>query len=138
MHSLYTIFFKHFPGYFKNVIFVSVGVVNSGNFKGVEALKDLQQHVLDDMERYVEMARNLGIPADFRMTVDTEVVQPAVDLCVKTAKEFRRSMVFGNKLVFQKQMWYHRYLHDETANAIQGRLQWEGIPMSVMPVRLFS
>jgi len=138
LHSLYTIFFKHFPGYFKNVVFVSVGVVNSGNFKGIEALKDLQQHVMDDMERYVDLARNLGIPADFRMTVDTEVVQPAVDLCVKTAREFRRSMVFGNKLVFQKPSWHQRYLHDETANAIQARLQWEGIPMTVMPVRLFS
>jgi hypothetical protein len=138
LHSLYTIFFRHFPGYYKNVVFVSVGVVNSGNFKGVEALKDLQQHVLDDLKKYVSMARNLGIPADFRMTVDTEVVQPAVDLCVKTAKEFRRSMVFGNKLVFQKPMWYHQFLHDETANAIQAQLQWEGIPMSVMPIRLFS
>lgn len=138
LHSLYTLFFKYFPGHFKNVIFVSVGVVNSGNYKGVEALQDLREHVEDDLKKYVDMARRMGIPATYRLEVGTEVIDPAVALCTELAKEYRRSMVFGSKILFQKPQWYHRLLHDETASAMQARLQWEGVPMSILPVRLFN
>ena len=33
------------PNHFKNMIFISVGVVDSGNFKGVEELESLQKFV---------------------------------------------------------------------------------------------
>ena len=138
LHSLYTLFFKYFPGHFKNVVFVSIGVVNSGNYKGVEALQDLREHVEDDLKKYVEMARRMGIPAAYRLEVGTEVIEPAVLLCTELAKEYRRSMVFGSKIIFQKPQWYHRLLHDETASAMQAQLQWEGVPMSILPVRLFN
>jgi hypothetical protein len=138
VHSLYTLFFKSFPGYFKNVVFVSVGVVNSGNFKGVGALEDLREHVEQDLKRYVDLARRMGIPATYRYAVGTEVIEPAVRICLEVAREYRRSMVFGGKLVFQKPQWHHALLHDQTATSIQSQLQWEGIPMSILPVRLFS
>ena len=138
LHSLYTLFFKYFPGHFKNVVFVSIGVVNSGNYKGVEALKDLREHVEDDLKKYVDMARRMGIPATYRLEVGTEVIEPAVALCTELAKEFRKSMVFGSKIIFQKPQWYHRFLHDETSAAMQAQLQWEGVPMSILPVRLFN
>jgi amino acid transporter len=138
LHSLYTLFFKYFPGHFKNVVFVSIGVVNSGNYKGVEALQELREHVEDDLKKYVDMARRMGIPATYRLEVGTEVIEPAVALCTELAKEYRRSMVFGSKIIFQKPQWYHRLLHDETASAMQAQLQWEGVPMSILPVRLFN
>ena len=138
LHSLYTLFFKHFPGHFKNVVFVSIGVVNSGNYKGVDALQELREHVEDDLKKYVEMAHRMGIPATYRLEVGTEVIEPAVLLCIELAKEFRKSMVFGSKIIFQKPQWYHRFLHDETASAMQAQLQWEGVPMTILPVRLFN
>src|SRR5581483_4690531 len=40
VHSLFAIFQIYFPGYFKNVVFVSVGAVSSGTFKGSGALEE--------------------------------------------------------------------------------------------------
>ena len=34
--------------------------------------------------------------------------------------------VFTGKLVFRKEKTFQRFLHNETAFAIQRRLQWEG------------
>jgi amino acid transporter len=138
VHSLYTLFFKYFPGHFRNVVFVSVGVVDSGNFKGVGALEDLREHVEADLRKYVDLARRMGIPATYRFEVGPEVIEPVVRMCLEVAKEFRRSMVFGGKLVFQKPNWHHALLHDQTATAIQNHLAWEGLPMSILPVRLFD
>jgi hypothetical protein len=38
--------------------------------------------------------------------------------------------------VFQRETWYHRLLHNQTAYAIQRRLQWSGQAMVILPVRV--
>lgn len=136
VHSVFSIL-RAFPGHFKNVIFVSVGVVDSGNFKGLETLQELRDHVEQDLKRYVDLARRIGMPALYEMSVGTDVVEAAAELCVKVAKRFPRAVVFGGKLVFQKERWYQHILHNETGSAIQNRLQWEGLPMTILPIRVF-
>ena len=54
------------------------------------------------------------------------------------SKDFVRSTFFAGKLIFQKEKWYHRILHNETAGAIQKKLEWEGLTMVVLPVRVWS
>ena len=51
------------PGKFSNMIFLSVGIVDSGNFKGADAVEDLRKHTEEALDRYVDHARRLGMPA---------------------------------------------------------------------------
>jgi K+ transporter len=127
---------KSFPGLYKNFIFMSVAVVDQGLFKGEEGLDDLKKSVQESLVKYVDLARRLGFPAEYRMGVGTDVVDTATELCVKTGKEFPRSTVFTGKLAFRHETFYHRLLHNETAYAIQRRLQWSGITNVVMPIRM--
>jgi amino acid transporter len=138
VHTLFSIFQIFFPGHFKNAIFVSVAVVDSGNFKGSEALADLEHSVRADLERYVDFARRMGIPASYQMAVATEVVAPAARLCSAVVKEHPVSVVFGSQFVFQKERWYQRWMHNQMVYSLQGRMQWEGIPMTILPVRVFE
>ena len=127
---------KSFPGLYKNFIFISVAVVDQGLFKGEEGLDDLKKSVQESLVKYVDLARRLGFPAEYRMGVGTDVVDTATELCQKTGKEFPRSTVFTGKLAFRQEKFYHRLLHNETAYAIQRRLQWSGITNVVMPIRM--
>ena len=34
--------FRSFPGHFKNLVFISVGIIDSGGFKGAEAVESLE------------------------------------------------------------------------------------------------
>jgi amino acid transporter len=138
LHSLFSIFQVFFPGHFKNAVFVSIGVVDSGNFKGTDAIDHLEQNVREDLERYVDFARRMDIPASYEMAMGTEVVAPAARLCSQIVKRYPVSVVFGSKFVFQKERWYQRWMHSQNANNLQGRLQWEGIPMAILPVRVFE
>ena len=61
---------------------------------------------------------------------------PATKLALEVAKEFPRTIFFSGKLIFEEQAWYQRILHNETAHAIQHRLQFAGHPMVVLPVRV--
>jgi len=125
-----------FPKLYKNIIFVSVAVIDSGSFKGAEEIKALEDSVRYSLMKYVDLARRLGFAADYRMEVATDVMESAVNQCREIAKEYPRSTVFTGQLTFRLEKFYHRMLHNETAFAIQRRLQWEGITSVIMPIRV--
>jgi amino acid transporter len=127
---------RNFPNVYKNMIFVSVGVCDTGSFKGPEAMCELSDSTRQDLEKYVELARRLGFPADYRLDVGTDVVDTATALCERVAEEFPRSTFFTGQLIFQRVHLFHRLLHNETAFAIQRRLQWNGITTVILPIRV--
>ncbi|MGA7161804.1 MAG: APC family permease [Bacteroidota bacterium] len=137
IHSLLNII-KQFPGYFKQIVFVSVGVVDSGNFKGIDEVERLEANTKQELQQYEQLATNLGLVATSRMSVGTEAVEESEKICKELSREFKQSVFFAGKLVFQKQKWYQRILHSETAFAIQNRLELDGLSMVVLPVRVWN
>ncbi|HEX9049365.1 MAG TPA: APC family permease [Anaeromyxobacter sp.] len=137
VHQLLTVQ-RTFPGFFKNFVFVSVGVVDSASMKGVEEVDRVRLRTEQGLQRYVDLAHRLRLAADYRMEVGTEAVSTAEALCVEIAKEYPRSVVFAGKLVFQREHWFQRVLHNETAYALQRRLQFQGMSAMVLPVRVLA
>jgi amino acid transporter len=135
VHTLLSIL-TAFPKTYKNVIFVSVAVIDSGSFKGAEEMEALEQATKGSLEKYVDLARRLGIAADYRMAVGTDVVETATELCHEIAEVYPRSTVFTGQLTFRLEKFYHKMLHNETAFAIQRRLQWSGITSVILPIRV--
>jgi amino acid transporter len=121
---------------FTNLVFVSVAVIDSGSFKGVEQLDKLEQSVKESLEKYVDLARRLGFRAEFRMEMGTEVVETATKICRETIARYPNSTAFSGQLVFSMPKFYHMILHNQTSFAIQQRLQWEGIKTMILPVRV--
>jgi amino acid transporter len=124
------------PNHFKNMVFISVGVVDSGNFKGIEELERLRNHVEGSLGKYVELARRLGFPSTSYIAMGTDVVDELEQLCRVVHRDFPRSVVFAGQLVFQRETWYGALLHNQTAYSLQRRLQWDGVPMVILPTRV--
>jgi K+ transporter len=135
IHTLLSII-TTFPGTYRNIIFVSVAVVDSGSFKGAAEVNALEEAVRNGLIKYVNLAQRLGVAADYRVAVATDVVDEAVTLCTAISKEYPRVTVFTGQLTFRLEAFYHKWLHNETAFAIQRRLQWEGITTVIMPIRV--
>ena len=125
-----------FPGHFGNLVFLSVGVIDSGEFKGEHAVDDLRRRTEGMADRYVALARGIGMPATSRVAVGTEAVAEAERLCLETAGEFPHTVFFAGKMIFQREHWYHRLLHNETALALEKRLRWRGKTMVTLPIRV--
>lgn len=128
--------YRFAPGYFKNVIFLSVGVIDSGNFKGAEEVERLEEHTRHALGQYVDLARRLGLRSHSYMAIGTDPVDELEHLCQAVAKEFPKIVVFAGQLVFQRDVWYQHLLHNQTAYALQRRLQWDGISMVILPTRI--
>jgi amino acid transporter len=137
VHSLLTIQ-RLFPNYFKNFIFVSIGVIDSATFKGIEEVEEVRRKTERALKDYVSTAHSLGLAADYRMNVGTDAVAEAEEICVQIAKEFHRSIFFAGKLIFQRERWFQRLLHNETAYKLQRRLQFAGLNAMVLPVRVLE
>lgn len=124
------------PNHFKNIVFISVGVVDSGNFKGAEELDSLREFTENSLNKYVDLARRLGFPAVGYMSIGTDVVDELEQLCRVVHRDFPQAVVFAGQLVFQRETWYGALLHNQTAYSLQRRLQWDGVPMVILPTRV--
>lgn len=135
VHTMFSIM-TTFPKTYRNIIFVSVAQIDSGSFKGTQELEALEESVRSNLDKYVLMAHKLGFAADYRTALATDVVEEAVELCKRTSEEFPRSTVFTGQITFRLEKFYHRLLHNETAFAIQRRLQWDGLTTVILPIRV--
>jgi len=128
--------FRQFPNHFKGVVFVSVGVIDSREFKGEGTVEALQKNVEENLKKYVDFARGQDFPAASRMAIGTDAVAEGEKLCLDVAREFQQVTFFAGKILFQRERWYQNLLHNETAMAIQKRLQWAGQTVVVVPARV--
>jgi amino acid transporter len=127
-----------FPHQYKSYLFVSVGVIDSAIFKGHSEVEALKSHTIEDLKKYVDFAQKLGFKADYRFEIGTEAVQSVVELCEEVRREFPRSIFYLGQLVFENDRFYYRLLHNETAFAIQRRLQFAGLQAIVLPIRVLE
>jgi amino acid transporter len=135
-HCLLNIF-RMFPKTFHNVVFISVGVMNSEFFKGEHQVEALEKRTSDQLAGYVKVATQLGIPARSAYRIGLDVVEEVATLCLDVCHEYPRGVVFAGEIVFDEPRWYDRMLHNETAFSIQRRLRFAGVPIVILPIRLF-
>lgn len=137
IHSLLSIS-RLFPNHFKNVVFISVGLIDSGRFKGLSEIENLRRSKEDDLKSFVDFASSLGWYAEYRYALGTDLMEELEKLCRSVAQEFPKLVFFAGKLVFQQENFLARLLHNHTPFTLQQRLQFEGLDMMVLPIRVFA
>ncbi len=135
IHSLLNIM-RLFPNYYENILFLSVGAVDSGVFKGSAELASLEKSTQENLDRYVALARRLGLRAESRFRIGTDVLQEAETLCEAVSREYPKAVFYLGKLVFAREKFYYRVLHNDTAHTIQKRLQFSGLQTVILPIRM--
>ncbi len=137
VHALLTIQ-RLFPGFYRNFLFVSIGVIDAATLHGVEEVDRLRGETQESLRRYVGLARKLGLSADYRMEIAPDALIAAEQLAAAIAKEYPRAVFYLGKLIFQKPTWLERLLHNRTAENIQQRLQFMGLSAVILPVRAMA
>lgn len=127
-----------FPNYFKNIVFISVGVIDAGQFKGRAEIDNLRRTTEENLKSFVEYANCLGWYAEYRYALDVDVIAALEELCEAVAREFPRTIFFSGNLVFQRENFFTRLLHNHTPFTLQQRLQFAGRDMMILPIRVFA
>lgn len=137
VHALLSLH-RAFPGTFRNVVFISVGVVDAGAMRGLEEVELVRARTEAAVDRYVALARRLGFAAEGRVQLGTEAVAEAERACLALGRELPRAVFFSGTLLFRTDSLARRLLHNQTAWAIQRRLQFAGLHAMVLPVRVLE
>ena len=135
LHTLFTVM-RTFEGVFKNFVFVQVGVVDAGNFKGSEEVENLKMYIDTEAKKYVNFMMNNGFYAEAFTEVGTDVVSTVADLSKIISEKYPQSIVFGGQVVFPEESIFSKWLHNYTVFAVQRRLYLESIPVVILPVRI--
>lgn len=135
LHTLYSIF-RMFGDSFKNFIFVQVGMVDAGIFKGPADIERLQARVRTDLDRYIAYVRGHGYAAEAVPCLGTDVVDEVAQLGPKIQERFPQSVFFGGRLVFPQDSLVSRWLHNYVIFSVQKNFYYQGIPFFVVPIRM--
>jgi hypothetical protein len=128
--------FELFGGTFKNFVFIQIGVIDAGVFKGVDEIKGLQVEVNKDIDKYVKLVSSYGYHAEHYTSIGTDVVDEITKLAPEILKKFPNAVFFGGQIVFPNDSIFTRWLHNYTVFASQSKLYAECIPVVVLPIKV--
>ena len=128
--------FELFGGIYKNFVFVQIGVIDAGVFKGVDEIKGLQTTVNRDVDKYVELVSSYGYYAESYTSIGTDVVDEITKLAPNVLKKFPNAVFFGGQIVIPNETIFSRWLHNYTVFASQKKLYAECIPFVVLPIKV--
>lgn len=121
---------------FRNFVFISVGTVDAGNFKGAAELDALRTHVARETERYAAWARARGYGSATFTAIGHDTVGEILRLATEARARFTDSVFFAGQLLFVHETRLNRILHNATTFALQRRFFRNNLPLVVLPIRV--
>ncbi|HEV2328277.1 MAG TPA: APC family permease [Verrucomicrobiae bacterium] len=135
LHTLLAVI-RMFPKVYHNFVFVQVGLLDAGNFKGAMEVENLRKHTKAQVERYVSYIGRHGYYSESHIALGTEIVDEAEKLCNDVAEQFPQSQVFAGQLVFDDENRVGRWFHNHTVFELQRRLYQDNRVMLVLPIKV--
>jgi K+ transporter len=135
LHTLLAVV-RMFPKVYHNFVFVQVGVLDAGNFKGAAEVDNLRKHSRVEVDRYVHYMSRRGFYAEACYALGTDIVDEAAKLCDQIAQKYPQAQFFAGQLVFKDERLITRWLHNHTVFELQRRLYQNGQPMLILPIQV--
>lgn len=125
-----------FPDHFKNFVLLCVGIVDTDAFGSDAALRDLQYQTRGALRYLTNHLHHLGIPASWVDAYGTDRIEALTQLCDDVRTEYPNSVFFAARLLFEREHWWNRWLHNQTVRDMERLLHDRGSELIVIPVRL--
>ncbi len=135
LHTLFSVI-RLFGSTFRNFVFIQVGTVDAGNFKGVKEVSSMKAEVRKELDRYVHYMRCHGYYAASYSSFGTDVVDEVDRIMPEIMAKFPNAVLFGGQLVFPRTGLLSGIFHNYTIFAVQRRFYNQGIPVVVLPIRV--
>lgn len=135
LHTLFGVI-RLFGTGFRNFIFIEIGVVDAGNFKGADEVDHLKKQVQNEVDRYVSFMRYNGYFAEGISVVGIDVLDEIEKISDQVLKRYPDAILFGGQLVFPEETFLSRWLHNYTVFSLQRRFYHKGVPFVLLPIRV--
>jgi len=127
---------RMFPDHFRNFVFVNARTVDSQSFGGREDLAAMKVEANASLSYFVNFCNSKGWAAKSYLSFGTDPIDEFTRLAERVLKEFPNAVFFTSKLIFQRENWMTRLLHNQAAMALQRRFHLRGMQMVILPMKL--
>ena len=127
---------RMFGDTFRNFVFLQVGVVDAGNFKGADEIEFLRHHTELSASRYASWARRHGYGVSTCTAIGQDVVGEVMKLAHEAAARFPNHLFFAGQLQFARETRLTRWLHNSTAFSLQRRCLTANLPFVILPIHV--
>lgn len=135
MHTLLNVI-RMFPRHFKNFVFISAGVVDVESFAGQSELESMRDKVNENLQYFVDYCHQYGLAAEAYASFGTDTVEELTKLAITVSKTYSNCIFFSSKLIFEKDNFITRFLHNETPLTVQRNLHLEGKELVILPMKI--
>jgi hypothetical protein len=135
LHTLMSIL-RIFSNTYKNFVFISVGSIDAGNFKGQAEVENLTLHIESETGRYVNYMKKHGYYAEARTTIGIDIVDEIMKFAPEIEKKFSNVVYFGGQLVFPEETFITKFLHNYIVFSAQRKFYTQGLPFVILPIRV--
>lgn len=127
---------KLFGNSIEHFVFLQVGIIDAGIFKGESELKHLEEYTASEGQKLVSYMQKRGYSAESHTAIGLDIG----DEIAKLAQEVRRihpsSIFLGGQLILPKEDAISYIMHNGTLFTIQRRIFDLGFPFVTIPVYL--
>jgi amino acid transporter len=133
LHTLLAIM-RLFGNTFRNFVFLEIGELDVGTFKGPQEVEHLQARVQSDLNRYVDLMNKEGFYAEPVWDIGVDAAELITRIVPTIIKKYPGAVFFGGKLLFLNETLINKLLHNQLVFTIQKRLHRLGIPFVILPI----
>ncbi len=127
---------RMFPGHFRNFIFINARAVDAHSYGGAEDMEAMKVEANVALNYFVNFCRSNGLASKSYLSFGTDPIDGFVELCERVRQDFPRSIFFTSKLVFERDNFLVRLLHNQAALVLQQRLHAAGMQMVILPMKV--
>ena len=125
-----------FPETFGNFVFLQVGALDAGSFKGAEELERLKRESAAGAENYAQIARHYGFTAEAVSAVSHDIIGTIGELGGQLLQRFPGAVIFGGQIAFTHETVWTRWLHNYAVFALQRLFCRRGVAFVIVPARV--
>ena len=127
---------RMFPDHFRNFIFVNARTVDAQSFGGREDLEAMKVEANASLSYFVNFCNSKGWAAKSYLAFGTDPIDEFTQLAERVQTEFPNASFFTSKLIFDRDNWLTRLLHNQAAMVLQRRFHLRGMQMIILPMKL--
>lgn len=127
---------RMFPEHFKNFVFINARTVDSNAYGGEGSMEQMRAEASSTLKYFVDFCHSHRMASSSYLGFGIDVVDEVTRLCEQVQRDYPNAIFFTSKLIFEKDNWFTRLLHNQAALAIQRRLHFEGLQMVILPMKV--
>ena len=135
MHALLWVQ-RMFPQHFRNFVFINSRAVDAHAYGGAQDMEAMKVEANVALRYFENFCHSNGLAAKSYLSFGTDPIDGFVELAARVREDFPNSIYFTSQLVFERDNFLIRLLHNQAALVMQQRLHLAGMQMVILPMKV--